>query len=146
MTNNWPLSGAVSQVISPMQWWIRTLSQQTGFININNVRSTDPEMERRIIEDVASYGRQLGRIMEALDVVVRHAPPDALTADEQRALGDFSDLVRRVEAIKDESRPATPTPARVERLIGEVRALEHRDERAYGEIVARLREAFPSDR
>jgi hypothetical protein len=35
--------------------WIKSLSDQTGFININNVRAGDPEVERRVIEDVASY-------------------------------------------------------------------------------------------
>jgi hypothetical protein len=60
----WPLGGDVTQWIRTS--WIKSLSDQTGFININNVRAGDPEAERRIIEDVASYGRQLGRIMEAL--------------------------------------------------------------------------------
>jgi len=74
--------------------WIKSLSDQTGFININNVRAGDPEVERRIIEDVASYGRQLGRMMEALDVVIgqlRLGECTDLTADERHALQDFSD-------------------------------------------------------
>ena len=66
----WPLGGDVTQRIGT--WWIKSLSDQTGFININNVRAGDPQLERRIIEDVASYGRQLGRMMEALDVVIGH--------------------------------------------------------------------------
>jgi hypothetical protein len=66
----WPLGGDVTQWIRTS--WIKSLSDQTGFININNVRAGDPELERRIIEDVASYGRQLGRMMEALDVVIGH--------------------------------------------------------------------------
>jgi hypothetical protein len=73
----WPLGGDVTQWIRTS--WIKSLSDQTGFININNVRAGDPDLERRIIEDVASYGRQLGRMMEALDVVIGQlrgcAPP-----------------------------------------------------------------------
>jgi hypothetical protein len=87
----WPLGGDVTQWIRTS--WIKSLSDQTGFININNVRAGDPELERRIIEDVASYGRQLGRMMEALDVVVGHlrlGEGKDLTADERHALRDFS--------------------------------------------------------
>lgn len=86
----WPLGGDVTQWIRTT--WIKALSDQTGFININNVRAGDPEVERRIIEDVASYGRQLGRIMEALDVVIGHlrlGERTDVTAEERRALQDF---------------------------------------------------------
>ena len=83
----WPLGGDVTQWIRTS--WIKSLSDQTGFININNVRAGDTELERRIIEDVASYGRQLGRMMEALDVVIGHlrlGEGKDLTADERHAL------------------------------------------------------------
>src|ERR671915_602434 len=83
----WPLGGDVTQWIRTS--WIKSLSDQTGFININNVRAGDPELERRIIEDVASYGRQLGGIMEAPDVLLaprRFGGDKALTADERHGL------------------------------------------------------------
>jgi hypothetical protein len=82
----WPQGGDVTQWIRTT--WIKSLSDQTGFININNVRAGDPEVERRIIEDVASYGRQLGRMMEALDVVIgqlRLGERTDLTAAERHA-------------------------------------------------------------
>jgi hypothetical protein len=100
----WPLGGDVTQWIRTT--WIKSLSDQTGFININNVRAGDPEVERRIIEDVASYGRQLGRIMEALDVVIgqlRLGERTDLTADERHALQDFSDLVQQVQMLKGDT-------------------------------------------
>ena len=62
---NWPLSGDVAQSFGT--WWIKSLSAQTGFINVNNLQSGNPQVEQRIIQEVASYGRQLGWIMEALD-------------------------------------------------------------------------------
>jgi hypothetical protein len=49
--------------------WIMSLGDQTDSINIDSVRAGDPELDWRI-EDVASYGRQLGRMMEALEVVI----------------------------------------------------------------------------
>ena len=126
MSNQFPLSGPVMQ-----SWglWIRALSQQTGFININTVQSGDPDLEQRIVEDVASYGRQLGWIMEALDVVVGRLDKADLTGDERAALQQLSDLVRRVEAMKGESATPRLTSSGIERMIDDLRALKLRDQR-----------------
>jgi hypothetical protein len=137
----WPLGGDVTQRIGT--WWIKSLSDQTGFININNVRAGDPEVERRIIEDVASYGRQLGRIMEALDVVIGHlrlGEGKGLTADERRTLQDFSDLVRQVQVLKGGTSPPRLTLAELDRMLDDLQALKHRDPPTYQRMAARLRE------
>jgi hypothetical protein len=135
----WPLGGDVTQWIRTS--WIKSLSDQTGFININNVRAGDPEVERRIIEDVASYGRQLGRIMEALDVVIGHlrlGERTDLTADERHALQDFSDLVRQVQMLKGDTSPPRLTVAGLDRMLDDLQALKHQDPPAYQRIAARL--------
>ena len=137
----WPLGGDVTQWIRTS--WIKSLSDQTGFININNVRAGDPELERRIIEDAASYGRQLGRMMEALDVVIGHlrlGEGKDLTADERHALQDFSDSsgrCRRSRVI-----PVAPrlTAAKLDRMLDDLQALKHQDPPAYQRITARLRD------
>jgi hypothetical protein len=137
----WPLGGDVTQWIRTS--WIKSLSDQTGFININNVRAGDPEVERRIIEDVASYGRQLGRIMEALDVVIGHlglGERTDLTADERHALQGFSDLVRQVQTLKGDTSPPRLTVAELERMLDDLQALKHQDPPAYQRIAARLQD------
>jgi hypothetical protein len=58
-----PLSGDVTQDIAP------SIGGQLGLLNINATRSCDPELEQRIITEVASYGRQLGWLVEAVDGV-----------------------------------------------------------------------------
>ena len=139
----WPLGGDVTQWIRTS--WIKSLSDQTGFININNVRAGDPEVERRIIEDVASYGRQLGRIMEALDVVIGHlqlGQRTDLTADERHALQDFSDLVRQVQTLKGDTSPPRLTVAELDRMLDDLRALKHQDPAAYQRIAARLHDVI----
>jgi hypothetical protein len=145
MSARGPLSGDVNQAINPWHWWFGSLSQQTGFININAVESGDPQLERRIIEDVASYGRQLGWIIEALEVLIGRVDGAGLGPLERGALDQIGDLARRIEALKGGPRPASVLRADLERAIDEVRALEARDRRAYREIVERLREAFPAD-
>jgi hypothetical protein len=139
----WPLGGDVTQWIRTS--WIKSLSDQTGFININNVRAGDPEVERRIIEDVASYGRQLGRIMEALDVVIGHlrlGERTDLTADERHALQDLSDLVRQVQMLKGDTSPPRLTVAELDRMLDDLQALKHQDRPAYQRIAARLRDVI----
>src|SRR5689334_662822 len=139
-----PLSGDVAQAINPFTWWIRG-SQQAGFININASRTDNPELEKRIVEDVASYGRQLGRIIDALDVLAARLPADDLTPDERDAMRAFGDLAERIAAVKERARPTRLTRAGVERLIDEVHALKRRDRARYDELAGRLREAFPRE-
>jgi hypothetical protein len=45
---------------------VQRLWQPAGLININLGQSSAPEVEQEILEDVGSYGRQLGRIGDAL--------------------------------------------------------------------------------
>ena len=78
MNLDYPLSGDVSQFF---KFWAKYMSQQTGIVNINNIASGDPETEKKIIEEVAGYGRQLGRIMDVLKVVVQKLDLNKLPAD-----------------------------------------------------------------
>ena len=120
-----PWGGDVTQWMQTS--WIKALSDQTGFININNVRAGDSALEQRIVEDVASYGRQLGRIMDALDVVVGRLELGGrtdLTADERGALRDFSELVRQVQAVKDAAGRPRLTGAELDRMAEELLTLD----------------------
>ncbi len=74
-----PLSGDVTQDIAP------SIGGQLGLLNINATRSGDPELEQRIITQVASYGRQLGWLVEAVDVLARRHPRRGLTGDRTSA-------------------------------------------------------------
>ncbi len=49
----------------------------SGCVNINLGTSRNPDVEAEILKDVGSYGRQLGRIGDALDVLLKHFRPDA---------------------------------------------------------------------
>jgi aminoglycoside phosphotransferase (APT) family kinase protein len=127
----WPLSGDVSQWINP-SWWMGSFGQQLGFININETSSADPGVERRIVEEVASYGRQLGWISEALEVVmgcVRNAGlTDNLTGAEQVALDRLKRLVEDVHRVKTATAPrplgrSDQLEARIATLEDEVRDL-----------------------
>lgn len=129
-----PLSGDVNQTIDAAL--VRTLADQLGFVNINTTAAGDPDLERRITEQVASYGRQLGRILDALDVVIRNERFDDAPPEDRHALEQFKALRAEIEAVK--KRAAAES---IDRLVTEVRTLR-RDPDGNREALRRLREAL----
>jgi hypothetical protein len=95
----WPLSGDVMQAWTTM---LRSMSQ-VGFVNvINETNSGDPELERKIVTEGFSYGRQLGRITDALEILVRQARRAGIgtEGDEKLAFDDFAEMATKVAAMK----------------------------------------------
>ena len=45
---------------------------QFGLINIDLGDTADSDLERKILDKVGSYGRQIGRIGDALEVILKH--------------------------------------------------------------------------
>jgi hypothetical protein len=81
-----PLSGDVVQSINPFTTFMT--GGQFGLVNISMGRSSDPKVEEQVLSDVASYGKQLGRIGDALIVLLAHFHPRApLTEQETKAIG-----------------------------------------------------------
>lgn len=80
----WPLSGNVTQDISPVSSW---LSPQIEF-NF----AGDRHIESEVVSDVASYGKQLGLISEALLEVANGEKGEAIEKVEA--------LVAKIEAVK----------------------------------------------
>lgn len=89
---NYPLSGDVTQTLNP--WSIFTRGQ-FGLFNINMGESSDPELEKRIVATVGSYGRQLGHMGEALLFLINQ-----LT--EKKQLDPTDDKDKVIEAFKND--------------------------------------------
>ena len=51
--------GSSLQNYNPITSWFRSSMGQFGFINVNEMQSDDPDQEQRIVNGVASYGKQL---------------------------------------------------------------------------------------
>ena len=97
-----PLSGNVTQSINPWTMLFNPVGSQVGLVNIELGQSSQPEVEQEVLSDLASYGRQIGRIEDALAVLLDHFHPRRpLTDREERAIGDLRDLVSQVQKIKD---------------------------------------------
>ena len=101
-----PLSGDVIQSI-----WTSFLSpfnNQIGLINIHLGRSTAPEVEKEVLAEVGSYGKQLGRVGDALTVLLAHFhPKEPLTQKEQDAITALRIMLDEIADIKNRhQRPA----------------------------------------
>lgn len=94
-----PLSGDIHQSINPWELWIKTLSVQTGFINIKNVHSSNPELEQNIIQNVASYGQQLNLVHQAMLVLIKNLPTE-LNHEDKQAVANYTAMQQRIEKAK----------------------------------------------
>lgn len=125
-----PLSGDVTENITP------SIGGQLGLFNINATRSGDPAVEQRIITEVASYGRQLGWLVEAVDVLAQRQSRRGLGEADFHALDQVHALAERVAAVKEQA-----ALDHVDRIVAEVQALS-RDPQSNAEAIRRVREAL----
>lgn len=92
-----PLSGDVSQ---PWSWTFGPTTAQLGLFNINLGRSGNPQVEQEVLDEVGSYGKQLGCIGDALAVLIKHVKLDELSPTERDAITKLRFQLEAVERIK----------------------------------------------
>ncbi len=80
-----PLSGNVTQTFFPL--------------TINVGRSSNQATEKDALS-LASYGRQLGRIGDALIVLLNHIKLEDLSPDEAEAIADLKCMLRQIAKVK----------------------------------------------
>lgn len=95
-----PLSGNVTQTINPWTVFLNPVGSQVGLFNINLGNSSDPAVEDQVISDVASYGKQLGRIGDVLTVLLRHIKLEHLSQDEKDAISGLKTMLREIASVK----------------------------------------------
>jgi hypothetical protein len=103
-----PLSGDVVQSINPWTALFSPIGNQWGVININLGQSSDPSVEQDVLSDVGSYGKQIGRIGDALIVLLAHFHPERpLTSEEANAIDALQEMLNKVADVKQKhARPA----------------------------------------
>lgn len=106
-----PLSGNVTQSILPWNWIFNPTGGQFGLVNISLGQSSNPAVEEEVLSDVASYGKQLGRIEDALLLLIGRAEKaGALSEDEKQAFAALKDMAGQIAVVKARH-GAAPTPA-----------------------------------
>ena len=103
-----PLSGDVVQSINPWTSFFSPSGGQYGLVNINLGQSSEPKVEEEVLSDVATYGKQLGRIGDALIVLLAHFHPDKpLNTDETAAIDALKAMLDKIADVKEKyKRPA----------------------------------------
>ena len=103
-----PLSGDVVQSINPWTAFMSPMGSQFGLINISLGQSSEPKVEEEVLADVGTYGKQLGRIGDALIVLLEHFHPrKPLSADETKAIDALKAMLDKIADVKEKyKRPA----------------------------------------
>jgi hypothetical protein len=104
-----PLSGDVPFSVAP---WTNfgAVGNRFSFLNVDVGHSGAPEVEGEVLRDVGSYGRQLGRMGDALRVLIDHfEPKGGLSRDEKKALRALVAMLDEIDDIKRAHGRAAPT-------------------------------------
>jgi hypothetical protein len=88
------------QAINP--WSFYQQGAQFGLVNIELGQTPRPDIEQAVLEKVGSYGRQLGRIGDALEVLLNHIKLDGLDARERDALDILRGQLAEIRQVKQE--------------------------------------------
>ena len=64
---SYPISFAPQNLVQPI-----LSGAQLSLFRVDLGRSSDAEFEQSVVNEVGSYGKQIGHLAEALEVVIRH--------------------------------------------------------------------------
>ena len=98
-----PLSGDVVQNISPFTAFMSPIGSQFGLINITLGQSSAPEVESEVLSDVGTYGKQIGKIGDALLALIDRMPKD-LGLDRDPAIIELKKMLDQTATIKERHR------------------------------------------
>ena len=141
----WPLQNAFEDfLVAPVTSWAHAFSPVFNPQVIISENSDDAFVEAHVLSRAGSYGRQLGQIIDALDVLIARTLTDraALTPQENRAIDDLRDLSRTVdEAVGDYrgSHPKGVGKSDVDAVLEGLARLRHTDPQAHNGLVQQLR-------
>ena len=116
----WPVSWAP-------QWMDQRFNNGWTFGNVivTTQNSSRPEVEREVVSQ-HSYGRQIGRLLDAVVVIARELPGVA----DKPEVKDLLALHADVRQIKEDAAKRR----RIE-LLDELRGLKRSDPKAWGELI-----------
>jgi hypothetical protein len=85
---------------SILPWNFYQQGAQIGLINIDLGASGDTALENRILDKVGSYGRQLGRIGDVMEILLRAVDEAKLSEDDKTAIADLRTQLHGVRREK----------------------------------------------
>ena len=130
---SWQMPGSANApqfIFAPERLW-QPINPGWSFGNfiVNQQNSSAPEVEQALVSKI-SYGKQIGRLMEAVEVLIKATAVDP----KNKAIDDFNKLAAQVKTIKKEA-----SHQRLARLRDEIKSLREQDKAAWQELVDSLR-------
>src|SRR5262245_43935563 len=125
--------------LNPVTDWQRFINPQFN-VTINQ---WDAAIENHVLSRAGSYGKQLGRMQEVLDILVERLPSSSLSATEERSIAKYREtrkqIVGAVREAKQDNGEARST-AKFERWLAALAALRDSDPERFEEYADRLKE------
>jgi F420-0:gamma-glutamyl ligase-like protein len=121
---DWLDQSIASSLISGGQFSLLTTT-------INQQKTDVPLLEQEIISKVASYGKQLGRLIEAVNVLAKH-PDESIPIAERKPLDELVELAAEITTAREEF-----TRDHVEEILASIKVLgrpDHVDHEALQKI------------
>jgi hypothetical protein len=132
----------LAQLINPL-YWMNSGTGQIGLVNISGTASAKPELEAKIVEDVATYGRQLGRISDVVEAMLSRSHPEQWPSPQREAVSQFREMTAKIAAVK--AGFMAPTRENVEQLIAGINSLKETDKSEYTRITKELKDKLFTD-
>lgn len=132
----------MSAVISPTWPWAPNLAPEWlkqsfnngwtfgNIIQVTNQNSSAPEVEREVVSE-HSYGRQIGRLMDAVVALSEKVPG----AGKDERVSDLVTLAKDIEAIKEAARRR-----RLTELLEELKSLKQHDRAEWDRLMKAVRD------
>lgn len=86
------------QEINP--WFNNWTGNQLSFINIDFGDTKHPDLERKILDEVGSYGRQLGHLGDAMEVLMSLVDRAALSEEQRDTLTVLEGELAKIRSLK----------------------------------------------
>lgn len=125
--------------ISPQTDWQRFINPQ---FNVT-VNQGDAAIENHVLARVGSYGKQIGRMQEVLDLLIERLPEAELSPSRQRTIARYREMREGVEAAVVDAKRArgdADDGVDVGRWLDELAALREDDPARFRRESDRLRE------
>jgi hypothetical protein len=101
--------------------------------NVTEQNSSSPDTEREIVA-AQSYGRQLGRVSNALAAVIEGLPKEK---QKEKPFEEFAEMRHDIDAIK-----LAAATRRLDRIAADLATMKAAKPEAYQQMAAKLREAL----
>lgn len=121
--------------VAPVTDWERFINPQFN-ISFNQA---DAAVENRVLAVAGSYGRQIGRMQEVLDVLLARIPAGELTAAQERCVQRYREIRSEVKAAVSAAKPADEAgtrPQDIEKLLDRLAEIRDSDREQYERLVA----------